>query len=146
VRLPLERDLASPAADQAAPQSVMTAVGARRILVVDDHVDAANALAVLLRQQGHTVTVAHGGEAALAAAKEFVPEVALLDLGMPGLSGFDVGRLLRRQLGAEVFLVAVSGYSGTDYRRGATEAGIDEYVVKPLDVAALDDLLIRRSR
>ena len=143
VTLPL---VAGPA--QAAPPVSQPAPGpreARRILIVDDNADAANALAALLRQDKHTVEVAHSGAAGLDAARSFRPQVALVDLGMPGMNGFEVAERLRAALD-DVVLVAVSGYSGDDSRRRARAAGFDEYVIKPFDPRAFEELLSRHAR
>jgi len=121
------------------------AMGRQRILIVDDNVDAANALAALLRQDEHTVETAHSGAAALELAAAFRPQVALIDLGMPGMNGFMVAERLRATHDG-LLLVAVSGYSGEESRRRAHDAGFDEYVIKPLDPQALDELLSRRAR
>lgn len=121
------------------------AVARQRILIVDDNVDAANALAALLRQDEHTVEAAHSGAAALDLAAAFRPQVALIDLGMPGMNGFMVAERLRATQDGLV-LVAVSGYSGEESRRRARDAGFDEYVIKPLDPQVLDEMLSRRSR
>ena len=132
-------------AAQPASQPARASGETRRILVVDDNVDAANALAALLRQDRHTVEVAHSGAAAIDAARTFRPQVALIDLGMPGMNGFEVAERLRAALD-DVVLVAVSGYSGDESRRRARAAGFDEYVIKPFDPRAFDELLSRRAR
>jgi two-component system CheB/CheR fusion protein len=116
------------------------------MLVVDDNVDAAATLAALLRQQQHTVTVAHSGPVALDLVQDFRPDVALIDLGMPGMNGFELAERLRSSGRTDLLVVAVSGYSGEDTRRRARESGFDEYVVKPLDLEMLNALLVRQSR
>jgi two-component system, chemotaxis family, CheB/CheR fusion protein len=118
---------------------------ARRILIVDDNVDAANALAALLRQDKHEVAVAHSGPVGIEMARTFRPEVALVDLGMPGMNGYEVAERLRA-VDRHLILVAVSGYSGEDTRRRAKEAQFDEFVIKPFDVPALERLLSRHAR
>jgi CheY-like chemotaxis protein len=140
--LPLQKGPA-PAA-QPASQLGRASSEARRVLIVDDNVDAANALAALLRQERHTVEVSHSGAAALEVARTFQPQVALVDLGMPGMNGFEVAERLRAALDG-VVLVAVSGYSGDESRRRARAAGFDEYVVKPFDPRAFEELS-RRAR
>jgi signal transduction histidine kinase/ActR/RegA family two-component response regulator len=107
---------------------------ARRVLVVDDNVDAAESSAFLLRFSGHQVEIAHDGEAALRAVRDFRPEVVLLDIGLPGMSGYDVARELRARPECEgLVLAAVTGYGQDDDRRRAREAGFDYHLTKPLD-------------
>ena len=143
VTLPLH---AGPATvEPRAAQPARASGGARRILIVDDNLDAANALATLLRQERHTVEVTHSGAAALEVAPTFRPQVALVDLGMPGMNGFEVAERLRARLG-DLVLVAVSGYSGDESRRRARVAGFDDYAIKPLDPQTLDELLSRHAR
>jgi CheY-like chemotaxis protein len=109
----------------------------RRILVVDDNVDAAESLAVLLRIQGHDVRTAIDGPAALHVAEAFRPEVVLLDIGLPKMDDYEVARRLREQAGmGNTLLVALTGY-GQEDRRRAEEAGFDAHLVKPADPAAL---------
>ncbi len=116
----------------------------RRILVVDDNVDSAESLGTLLRLKGHDVQIAHGGEAALAAARAYPPEVVLLDIGMPGLDGYEVARRLRKEDGCDqVLLIALTGYGQDDDRRRSREARFDDHLVKPIDLAALEALLRR---
>jgi signal transduction histidine kinase/ActR/RegA family two-component response regulator len=114
------------------------AAAPRRVLVVDDNVDAAQSTAVLLRFQGHTVEVAHDGAAALEAVRAFRPEVLLLDIGLPGLSGYDVARALRaRPEGQGLVIAAVTGYGQDEDRCRAREAGCDYHLTKPLAPDAL---------
>ena len=114
----------------------------RRILVVDDNVDAAEALGELLRDFGHEVATAHGGPQALDTARLHCPEVVLLDIGMPDMDGYDVARRMRGELGLnEALLVALSGYGEDRDRRLAREAGFDQHVTKPVDAAKLTELL-----
>ena len=113
-------------------------IPARRILVVDDNVDAADSLAMLLRVIGHDVRTAHDGPAALEAARASRPEVVLLDIGLPFMSGLDVARHLRNDFPAhDVVLVALTGYGQDEDRRRSEEAGFNGHLVKPLDFDAL---------
>jgi two-component system CheB/CheR fusion protein len=114
----------------------------RRILVVDDNVDAAALLGMLLREDGHDVQLAHDGLSALETAAVFLPEVVLLDLGMPHMSGHEVAQRLR-QLPAmrHTLLVALSGYSREDKQRQCLEAGFDAYLVKPVTLERLYEVL-----
>jgi CheY-like chemotaxis protein len=114
---------------------------ARRVVVIDDNEDAATTVAILLRHAGHTVDVAHSGPAELEAVRHANPDVVLLDLGMPGMSGYDVARRLREDAGKGLLLIAVSGYSSDNMRRRAEEAGFDHYVVKPFDLSDIVALL-----
>lgn len=123
----------------------------RRILVVDDNVDAAETLATMLAYSGHDVRVAHGGREALAAARDFIPGVMILDLGMPEMDGYAVARAVRADtLFSGMRLIALSGYGQPDDRRRTAAAGFDAHLVKPVehDVlnAALGESSSRRWR
>jgi signal transduction histidine kinase len=114
----------------------------RRILVVDDNVDAADSLARLLGLQGHEVRVAHDGLAGLEAARASPPELVFLDLGLPGVDGYEVARRIRRQPQTQgTVLVALTGWGQEDARRRSREAGFDHHLVKPVDLEALRALL-----
>jgi PAS domain S-box-containing protein len=119
----------------------------RRVLVVDDNVDAANSLALFLRMEGHEVHIANDGPTALEAAQTIRPEVVLLDIGLPRMDGYKVARRLRQQAGLhDLLLVAVTGYGQDEDRRRAREAGFDAHLVKPADPGALKQLLDRCER
>ena len=119
----------------------------RRVLLLDDNVDAANSLALMLRLQGHEVLVAHDGPTALEAVKEFTPDIAVLDLGMPGMDGYEVARRLRREPGLEkLLLVALTGWGQEEFRRRSREAGFDFHLVKPAEPRELRELLARAGR
>ena len=125
-----------------APRAAPSGRGSRRLLVVDDNVDAATTQAAVLRLLGHEVAVAFDGESALEKARVFQPEIVLLDLGMPGMDGFEVARQLRASQGGEaVKLVAQTGWGQEEDRRRTREAGFDAHLAKPVDVAALEQLL-----
>jgi len=112
-----------------------------RVLVVDDNVDGAESLAVLLRLGGHDVRVCHDGPAGLALADEFRPGLVFLDIGLPGLDGYEVARRLRAQLGPDgIVLVALTGYGQEEDVLRARQAGFDHHLVKPADPAALTAL------
>jgi CheY-like chemotaxis protein len=116
----------------------------RKVLVVDDNADAADSLAVLLRLLGHEVRVAHDGPAALAAAAGGWPEVVLLDLGMPGMDGYEVARRLRADPAtAGAVIAALTGWGQDEDRRRSKEAGFDHHLVKPADLGALQQILVR---
>lgn len=113
-----------------------------RILIADDNIDAANALATYLRMSGHVPRVAFDGDEALQLAANEPPDVMMIDLSMPTLNGFDVARNIRAQpWGSAVRMIAVSGYfSAKDIDR-ALHAGFDAHLSKPIDIDALPDVL-----
>jgi CheY-like chemotaxis protein/two-component sensor histidine kinase len=113
-----------------------------RILVVDDNVDAAQSLAMLLRLKGQDVQVVHDGPAALQVAQDHAPDMVFLDIGMPGMDGYEVCRRLRQQPGMDnVRAIALTGWGQEQDRRRSTEAGFDHHLVKPVEPAALEKLL-----
>jgi CheY-like chemotaxis protein len=115
-----------------------------RILLVDDNEDASITLALLLRIEGHDVVVVRDGREALRIAPTFRPDVVLLDIGMPGMDGYEVGRRLRADPAtADVVMIAVTGYSHTEARTRSKNAGFDQHIVKPVDPAALIQSLSR---
>jgi signal transduction histidine kinase len=135
------------AAGAPAPKPAARAVGpARRmrVLVVDDNVDAAQTLQMLLEAGGHRVRVAHTALEALEVAQATSPELCLLDIGLPDISGYDLARGLRSMAGtAKATLVAVTGYGRREDRDQADAAGFDHYFVKPVDVEALMALIAK---
>ena len=114
---------------------------ATRILVVDDNEDAANSLATLLEVVGYKVRIAYDGPEGIEAADEFEPAVALLDIGLPKLSGYDIARHVRGKRGGEVLLVAITGWGQEEDRRRAREAGFDHRFTKPADFDKLLSLI-----
>ncbi len=117
----------------------------RRILIVDDNRDSADSLAKLLKIMGNEVSTAYDGVQAVEAAEALRPDVVLLDLGMPGMDGFEVCRRIRGQSwGQGMFLVALTGWGQDEDHRRTEEAGFDRHLVKPVDHAALADLLASR--
>ena len=115
---------------------------AKRILVVDDNVDAADSLGSLLRVLGADVQVVHHGRDALAAFDAYRPGVVLLDIGMPEVDGYEVARVIRsRPQGERVPLVALTGWGQAEDRRRVRDAGFDHHLVKPADLDALRSLL-----
>ena len=110
----------------------------RRILIVDDNTDSARSLATLQKRRGHETHTAFTGPEAVAAAAEFLPEVVLLDIGLPGMDGFEVARRLRAMPALRgVLIIAMSGYGRDEDRAEAKQAGFDEYLVKPVDLEQL---------
>ena len=115
---------------------------ARRVLIVDDNTDSAETLATLLQIGGNETRTAHDGLAAVAAAEAFRPEVALLDIGLPGLNGWDTARRIREQpWGRTMILVALTGWGQEEDRRKSADAGFDHHLVKPVDIDALMQML-----
>jgi CheY-like chemotaxis protein len=130
VRLPVRVPHAEVAPAAAAPIGGST--GPRRILVIDDNLDGSEALAIVLRMAGHEVHVTHSGAEALTALGSIRPEVIFLDLGMPGMDGFETARRLRRVPDLDAtLLVAMTGYGQDAAREQARQVGFDEYLVKP---------------
>jgi signal transduction histidine kinase/DNA-binding response OmpR family regulator len=121
-----------------APELIETETRPCRVLVVDDNRDAADSLSMLLALQGHTPEVAYSGDEAIQRAENFRPEVALLDIGLPGMSGYELAQRLRAmpQL-AGIRLVAITGYGQPEDYQRTREAGFDEHLVKPIDHRAL---------
>jgi signal transduction histidine kinase/ActR/RegA family two-component response regulator len=143
VRLPLAAPQAEGvprATDAGAPASVR-----RRILIADDNRDAAESLSILLELAGHEVRVAHLGRTALSVAQVFRPDTALLDIGMPDLSGYEVAQDLRREpWGTGIQLIALTGWGQEEDRRRALEAGFDHHLTKPVDPEHLEGLITGR--
>ena len=114
----------------------------RRIVVADDNEDSAQSFAMLLSFSGHEVRIAHDGEEALDALRDFRPDVAFLDIGMPLLSGYEVAQAVRAEpWGRDVTLIAVTGWGQADDKTRARTAGFDQHLVKPIDPAEVDRLL-----
>jgi CheY-like chemotaxis protein len=145
VRLPRRRvnearSPASPLVSQGIPAT-------RRILIADDNRDAAESLAVLLRLDGHEVTVVHNGREALATFNTLLPEVAVLDIGMPELDGYEVARRVRQQsLGRAVTLIAVTGWGQEADKARALSAGFNHHFTKPVEPEHLTRLLRSDTR
>jgi CheY-like chemotaxis protein len=113
-----------------------------RILVVDDLRDAADSLATMLRTMGHDTRTAYDGLEAVQAAAAFQPEVVLLDIGLPGMNGYEAARRIRGEpWGGNVALVALTGWGQDDDKRRSFEAGFDHHLTKPVEPAALAKLL-----
>jgi signal transduction histidine kinase len=112
-----------------------------RVLVADDNSDALDTLSLLLEMAGHDVLKASTGPAALQLALAEQPDVALLDIGMPGLNGYEVAKRIRAASGQHMVLVAVSGWGQSDDKRRSTDAGFNLHLVKPVDFEAVEKLL-----
>ncbi|HEX2121502.1 MAG TPA: response regulator, partial [Thermoanaerobaculia bacterium] len=144
VRLPL----AAPAATAERLAQVEERVDAalplsRRIVIVEDNHDVRHLLRLKLRRLGHDVADAGDGVAGLQMVLTERPDLALVDLGLPGIDGFELAKEVRQQLGDGVVLVAVSGFGQPDDKRRALEAGFDEHITKPADVNDIENLLRR---
>ncbi len=128
--------------DQRSEPKRTSSVATVKVLVVDDNIDSADTMGMLLELKGATTRLAYDGEAALAAAAEFRPDAILLDIGLPGIDGHEVARRLRAEShGRGVLLVAMSGWGQDGDRHASLDAGFDRHVTKPVDHAVLDDLL-----
>lgn len=142
VRLPLAP---GPAAREEAPAPApdhRSQATVRRVLLVDDNVDAAEALRMLLEMKGHVVRVVHDGPAALEAFREEEPDVVLLDIGLPRMDGLEVARRIRSTpRGERVVLCAVTGWGQDQDKRRSAEAGFDIHLTKPVDLARLEAVL-----
>jgi PAS domain S-box-containing protein len=131
------QEMTDPAGQDARPSA-----GGRRILVVDDNADAREALQYLLEEDGHDVRSAGDGPTALEEARRFQPEVVLLDIGLPGLDGYEVARALRKEPGGEAaFIVAVSGYGLAEDRARSRAAGFDQHLLKPVSPERLLEIV-----
>ena len=142
VRLPARAAMAveSP---HAIPRISSQGSPALRILVIEDNVDAAESLAILLRMFGHEPQVVHSGLAGLDAASTYRPNVILLDIGLPGMDGYEVAKRLRQQEASKnAAVIAMSGYSLTDDAIPFREAGFDRYLVKPVEPEKLQEVLL----
>ena len=142
VHLPVGRPkeaLSAAPTGRPAPASPSTS---RRVLVVDDNEDGAEMLATMLSLAGHDTRTAHDGPAALEMASSFLPEVVFLDIGLPGMSGYEVAEALRADARlADITLVALTGWGGDDDKRKSQEAGFDVHLTKPVDGAAVEEVL-----
>ena len=115
---------------------------ARRVLLIEDNVDITDFIRMQLEIWGHEVFVAHDGPSGLEAALRLRPEIALLDVGLPGMDGYELAQRLRRDpAGTEICLVAMTGYGRPEDRARALAAGFDAHLVKPVDPRRLQDLL-----
>jgi CheY-like chemotaxis protein len=140
--------LAAAARDEVEASAASHAAAARRrrVLVVDDNADAAATLRMALELQGHDARAVFSGQAAVDALAEFDAEVVLLDIGMPGMDGFEAAQRIRALPGGrDLRLVALTGWGQDDDRRRTAEAGFDEHLTKPVDAERLAALLVNDS-
>jgi len=143
IKLPL----ADGRAEQPASPKASSELKGRRILVVDDNYDAVQSFAALLELMENDVRTAGSGPEALQVAKEYRPEIVLLDIGLPGMNGYDVARELRADLGNDgTVIIAVSGYGAQHDRQRSAAAGFDAHFVKPMGIDALREFLASRQQ
>ena len=128
-----------------APPDVAGAEPRKRILIVDDNLDSAESMAMLLELEGHEVRMAHDGQEAVEIALRERPMVVLLDIGLPRMDGYQACRAMREGGLTDALLVAMTGYGQEEDRRQSQEAGFDAHLVKPVDLAAIRDILARRA-
>ena len=138
VRLPLAKPAARAGPPPAASEGRDTP---RRIVLIDDNVDAAESLAMLLRLKGHEVHVAYDGSDGVALALKTEPECVLIDIGLPGIDGYAVAKRLRTAGGPRMLLVALTGYGQSEDRLKSERAGFDHHLVKPVSQSVLDEVL-----
>jgi CheY-like chemotaxis protein/two-component sensor histidine kinase len=146
VRLPLAAHTAGNSTESAAPMARLAASDAPcRVLVCDDNVDGAESLALMLSLLGHEVRTVHDGPAALATVPHWRPDAVLLDIGLPGMSGYEVARQMRNDPCLQgILLVAVTGWGTQDDQRRSAAAGFDQHLTKPVEVTALESVLASR--
>jgi CheY-like chemotaxis protein len=141
VRLPVVDEPAQWLGPRVSVESA-TPVRSRRILVVDDNVDSAESMAVLMKLSGHQIAIAYDGESALKTAATFRPQIIVLDVGLPRIHGYEVAERLRAlPENRNLVIVALTGYGREQDRRRAIEAGFDYHFVKPIDFATLELLV-----
>ncbi|HZD53035.1 MAG TPA: response regulator, partial [Woeseiaceae bacterium] len=149
VRLPVKAALTGGVDRPQARPKAAAPKASTRILLVDDNVDFAASLSLLLKEMGHEVRIAHEAREALALAADFRPDFAFLDIGLPIVDGYELAQRLQTLLKSEIPLVAISGWGQEEDRRRAKEAGFAWYLVKPVGLesirSALESLAIRRG-
>jgi CheY-like chemotaxis protein len=131
-----------PMADASKSPVTHSATRRFKILVVDDNHDSALSLAMMLSIMGHDTRTAHDGESAVATAETFLPDVVLLDIGLPKLNGYEVAQRIRKtSWGATMYLIAVTGWGQDEDRQRSSEVGLNLHMVKPVEPSALEKLL-----
>ena len=146
VRFPLAAQ-ARPTPPPEPPAAIRSEGRARLdVVIVEDNQDVRTLLQIKLRGLGHVVEAVGNGEDGVERIVALSPDLALVDLGLPGIDGFEVGRRVREAMGPGVYLAALSGFGQPDDKRKALEAGFDEHVTKPADVRTLEELLVRARR
>lgn len=112
-----------------------------KVLLVDDSKYLADVLAMFFNLDGYLARAAYGGEEAIAAIEDEVPDIAFIDLDMPGMNGMDLARHIRASKAAAAMLVALSGWEGEEYKKEATAAGFDHFLAKPVDPPAIREFM-----
>lgn len=132
----------NPMANVSKPPVTQTATRRFKILVVDDNHDSALSLAMMLSIMGHDTRTAHDGESAVSTAETFLPDVILLDIGLPKLNGYEVAQRIRdTSWGAAMYLIAVTGWGQDEDRQRSSEVGLNLHMVKPVEPSALEQVL-----
>jgi CheY-like chemotaxis protein len=129
----------------AAGEQALESGRARRILLVEDHADVREMLQAALEIEGHTVRAVADGASALAAATTEQPDVAIIDIGLPGIDGYELASALRARFDGDLRLIALSGYGLADDLRRSSAAGFEAHLVKPVDLARLAAVLRANS-
>ena len=143
LRIPAEM----PESEQTSQSSGAATTSSRRVLIADDNHDGAESLAMLIESSGHEVLLAHTGIDAMKMAATHRPHVAILDIGMPGMDGYQVAQQIREQpWGMHMTLIALTGWGQEDDKQRARRAGFDHHLTKPVDLAILEDLLVGTKR
>jgi signal transduction histidine kinase/CheY-like chemotaxis protein len=143
VHLPMAASVVHRAEQAQPPVVVSAAKSGLRILVADDNVDAADSIAELLEDMGHDVSMVHDGKAAVETTAVFRPHLAFVDIGMPELNGYEVASRIRAEVwGKDVVLIALTGWGQAEDRRKSTAAGFDRHIVKPINLALLEQVLV----
>lgn len=137
VRLPITKKIPKKPAEEL---NKIPVIG-RKILVVDDNKDIADSLRIILLRLGHTIETANDGTSALASVDTFIPEMVLLDIGLPDMTGYDVARGLRKKFGKNIKLVALTGYGQEKDKQLAHEAGFDFHLTKPVSIKTINEII-----
>jgi len=140
VRLPVTRDRLVDAPVAARMGETQPQARALRVVLVDDNIDGVESLADLIALLGHEVRIAHDGPTGIGVIREFNPDLVLLDIGLPGMDGYEVARRLRHEIGTRAVLIAVSGYGRDEDRALSLEAGCEQHLVKPVEFRTLQAL------
>jgi PAS domain S-box-containing protein len=147
VRVPAMVQGIAAGTEQKSPSQSLASAVRRRVLVVDDNVDALKAFSMLVRTMGHDVTEAHDGAEAVRLAEKLRPDVVLMDIGMPNLNGYDAAKRIRSEAwGRDMVLVATTGWGQDEDRQRTAEAGFDQHLVKPIEYTQLQAVLESSSR
>jgi len=124
----------------------MASLAGAKVLIVDDNQDAADAVALLIKEMGAVTRVAYGGTSALSVLGDFAPHVVVLDIGMPGMDGYEVCERIRKRHGTDIAVLALTGWGEAAARDRAAKAGFDAHLTKPADPQALESVLVQLAR